>query len=164
MITMMLIAPQNDLVYAAAERQALLNMDGLRVRLVSAPCNTQAIYAAVETVMLCDWLHIAGHGGELGVRLDGEEVWSASEIAAVVQSLKCKLVWINTCSSIHLAKTIMEHTEANGIYNLTDANDQRAWQLPVYFARELLRTSPLDAFLQAAAADSTAIYVRSRAG
>lgn len=164
MITMLLVAPATDLEYADAEMQALVNMTGLRVRLVKAPCTTLAIYAAVEQIGRCDWLHIAGHGSEGGVHLDGGEVWGASEIAMTAQSLSCHLTWINTCDSVHLAKAVTENTPSDCIVNLVEANDQRAWQLPVHFARRLFKTNPVDAFLKTAASDRNVLYVRNLNG
>lgn len=163
MITMLLVAPATDLEYADAEMQALVNLSGLRVRLVKAPCTTLAIYAAVEQVVRCDWLHIAGHGSEGGVHLDGE-TWSAPEIAMTAQSLSCHLTWINTCDSVHLAKAITERTQSDCIVNLVEASDQRAWQLPVHFARRLLKTNPVDAFAKTAAGDRNVLYVKSLNG
>lgn len=163
-ITMLLVAPATDLAYADAEMQALVNMAGLHVRLVKAPCTTLAIYAAVEQMGHCDWLHIAGHGSEGGVHLDGTEVWSATEIAMTAQSLSCHLTWINTCDSVHLAKVITERTLSDCITNLIEANDQRAWQLPVHYARRLLKTNPVDAFLKTAASDRNVLYVKSLNG
>lgn len=163
MITMLLVAPATDLAYADAEMQSLVNLAGLKVRLVKAPCTTLAIYAAVEQIGRCDWLHIAGHGSEGGVQLDGE-TWSSSEIALTVQSLSCHLTWINTCDSVHLAKAVTERTPSDCIVNLVEAHDQRAWQLPAYFARRLLKTNPVDAFLKTAAGDMTTLYVKSLNG
>lgn len=162
-ITMLLVAPATDLKYADAEMQALVNLSGLRVRLVKAPCTTLAIYAAVEQVGRCDWLHIAGHGSEGGVHLDGE-TWSASEIAMTAQSLSCHLTWINTCDSVHLAKIVTERTQSDCIVNLVEASDQRAWQLPVHFARRLSKTNPVDAFAKTAAGDRNTLYVKSLNG
>ncbi len=163
-VTMLLVAPATNLEYADAEMQSLVNMAGLRVRLVKAPCTTMAIYAAVEQIGHCDWLHIAGHGSEGGVHLDGSEVWSATEIAMTAQSLSCHLTWINTCDSVHLAKAITERTLSDCITNLIEANDQRAWQLPVHYARRLLKTNPVDAFLKTAASDRNVLYVKSLNG
>lgn len=160
MISMLLVAPSTDLEYADSEMQSLINLAGLRVRLVRAPCTTLAIYAAVEQVGRVDWLHIAGHGGEGGAHLDGE-TWSASEIALTAQSLNCHLTWINTCDSVHLAKTVTERTHSDCIVNLIEANDQRAWQLPAHYARQLLKTNPIDAYAKTAAADRTVLFVRS---
>ena len=160
MIKMLLVAPSTDLAYADAEMQSLINLAGLRVRLVRAPCTTLAVYAAAEQAGQVDWLHIAGHGSDGGVHLDGE-TWSSGEIAQTVQALGCQLTWINTCDSVHLAKTITERTASDCIVNLIEANDQRAWQLPAYYARQLLRTNPIDAYVKTAAADRTVLFVRS---
>lgn len=160
MITVLLVAPIVDLPYVDTEIQSIVNMDGIRTRLVRSPCDTRSIYAAVEMIGHCNWLHIAGHGSEGGVYLDGE-TWSAVEIVATVQSLSCDLVYINTCDSVHLAKLITERTGADCIVNLVEANDQRAWQLAAHFARQLVRTNPVAAYLKTAANDPTALYVRN---
>lgn len=160
MISVLLVSPATDLHYADAELQSLVNLSGLRVRLVRRPCTTLAIYAAVEQIGHCDWLHIAGHGSEGGAHLDGE-TWSANEIAMTAQALSARLTWINTCDSVHLAKAVAERTQSDCIVNLIEANDQRAWQLPALFARRLLKTSPLEAYAHTVAGDKTTLYVRS---
>lgn len=162
-ITVLMVAPVTNLDYAEAEMQALVNLAGLRIRLVRAPCTTLSIYAAVEHIGHCEWLHIAGHGSEGGVHLDSE-TWSAQEIVQTVQSLGCNLVYLNTCDSIHLVKLIGEKTSADCIANLTEANDQRAWQSATHFARQLLRTNPVAAYLKTVANDKASIYVRSLIG
>lgn len=163
MINVLMVAPVTDLAYAEAEIQSLVNLDGLRVRLVRAPCTTLSIYAAVERVGHCDWLHVAGHGSEGGVHLDAE-MWTAPEIVATVQSLNCDLVYLNTCDSVHLVKLISEKTGADCIANLTEASDQRAWQSATHFAIQLLRTNPKAAYMKTVANDKAAIYVRSLNG
>jgi hypothetical protein len=160
MIGVLLVAPSTNLDWQAAEVEALINLTGLRVRLVRSPATHRSVMDMIDNVRMVDILWFCGHGTAAGVILD-DGLFDLASLTIAVEQSRCNLVVLNTCSSIALAGQIAKHG-TDAMATITDQDDRRAWMVATSFARDLVRGGlPSSVFLRTAAHDPNTQYIKA---
>lgn len=161
MISVMLVAPQSDLPWVAVEVDTIASMDGLRVRLVRTPATLRSVTDAIDHYGSCDVLVFSAHGGDEGIVLDDGQI-SAADVLMLVEMSRCKLVILNSCSSVSIAGDVVKVTRSDCICTINEQPDRRAWQVSTGVLRELVRGGgPVQAFMRTARHDRNSQYLRS---
>ncbi len=161
MIRVLLVAPESDLEWVAAEVDAIASMDGLRVRLVRSPATVRSVTEKIGQSESFDVLVFSCHGNESGVQLD-DGMASLSDLLMWVDTSRSELAILNSCTSVALANQIAKATRCSVVATIEEQPDKRAWQISTSLLRELVRGGgPVQAFLRTARHDRNSIYVRS---
>lgn len=131
----LLIAPQNDLPYASAEVQDLINSDLQVEAMLGADATELNVTRRIRSATGFDVLWLATHGDENGIQLS-DGVLSISALTSLVRA-RFALVYLNTCKSYTAAQMIQNETVATVICAVKDIPDRDAYRTGSLFAARL---------------------------
>lgn len=135
MISVLLVVGRaEELPAANAEMQALVNMDGLKIKLVYA--------ATVQSLQEFNWqpgfdvVWLAGHGGVDGfVAADG--VIGIGQLAQYLRRVGPQMIYLNSCNSVGVAQQLVDECGSSAICTIVDVPDVLAYSTGLLFAQYL---------------------------
>lgn len=161
MISVLLVAPVSDLVWVESEIETIVNLAGLRVRLVRRPATVRSVTEAIERSGPLDVVVFSTHGNGDGLVLDDGQA-SIADVLMLVEMARCELAVLNSCSSVAIANAIVKITRCDVVATIEEQPDKRAWQVSTGLLRELVRMgTPVAAFMRTARHDDNSVYLRS---
>lgn len=143
MIRTLLAAPESQVALPGArqEVQRVVN-SGLDVRLMQGTVTSTDLLDAMLDGNY-ELLYIAAHGTEEGV-LFSDGLLSSSALTGVVRARHVTFVYLNTCSSLAVAKLINEQTGAGVVCTISEIGDASAFRTGALFARVLAETGDFE--------------------
>ena len=138
----LLVAPRTDLLFSDEEVQDVIR-SGLTVTPMLGKVTSTELLREIEAANY-DVLWLATHGekrtnnfnpAEYGIQLS-DGFMPASELVAQVRG-KFQLVYLNSCSSWHIAQQIQEDANITVIGTILDVPDRQAYQTGSLFASAL---------------------------